>query len=383
NLKKAISAVENSLAKALPVAIGFLANLAGIGGIAEKIKDVIKKLRQPIDKAVEKVVNFVADKARALMGTDNKEKPAVETAKDKGTGVVEWWKIRKIFKAKDGKEHSIFFEGKDENAQLMIASQKMQYTQFISGLKPKDEAYKKLKRDALAIGKEIDMEKIKVSILHKQYQDPQKDKDKKLEADKIQKLIKDKVNELSLKLIPLMDTEIPEKRYLPKNFDVRRLLYIKGSGFNTLSRKLRNDKAKEINKELDKIRKMENLANKKYYLDQVRKGKLIPPNIDDEIILKNGISPSELHVDHIDPLAKHWVNIGHDSSDEERNYEASKESNLKVIHGKYNLAKGSKDEWGVRYFYNQKPYVGRNFSSMNNDSPLGAMKINGRDFILP
>ena len=47
NLKKAISAVENSLAKALPVTIGFMANLAGIGGIAKKIKDVIKLLRNP------------------------------------------------------------------------------------------------------------------------------------------------------------------------------------------------------------------------------------------------------------------------------------------------------------------------------------------------
>ena len=72
--------MENSLAKALPVAIGFMANLAGIGGITEKIKDVIKKLRQPIDKAVEKVVNFVADKARALMG--RKEEPATTEKKE-------------------------------------------------------------------------------------------------------------------------------------------------------------------------------------------------------------------------------------------------------------------------------------------------------------
>ena len=86
NLKKAISAVENSLAKALPVAIGFLANLAGIGGIAEKIKDVIKKLRQPIDKAVEKVVGFVADKARALMakvtGVDKTKEEPPRTQKE-------------------------------------------------------------------------------------------------------------------------------------------------------------------------------------------------------------------------------------------------------------------------------------------------------------
>ena len=67
NLKKAVMAVEESLAKALPVAIGFMANLAGIGGIVEKIKDVIKKIRAPIDKAVEEVVGFVADKAKALI----------------------------------------------------------------------------------------------------------------------------------------------------------------------------------------------------------------------------------------------------------------------------------------------------------------------------
>jgi hypothetical protein len=42
NLKKAVIAVEDSLAKALPVAIGFMANLAGIGGLVEKIKGVIR-----------------------------------------------------------------------------------------------------------------------------------------------------------------------------------------------------------------------------------------------------------------------------------------------------------------------------------------------------
>src|SRR5690554_8016987 len=58
NLKKAILYVENSLAKAISPAISFLASLAGIGGIVAKIKDVIKKIRRPIDRAVEKVVTF-------------------------------------------------------------------------------------------------------------------------------------------------------------------------------------------------------------------------------------------------------------------------------------------------------------------------------------
>lgn len=80
NLKKAVAAVEDSLAKALPVAISFMANLVGIGGLTAKIKEIIQKIRAPIDKAVAKVVGFVADKAKALIarirGTDQpKEEP--------------------------------------------------------------------------------------------------------------------------------------------------------------------------------------------------------------------------------------------------------------------------------------------------------------------
>lgn len=51
--------MKDALAEAMPVAISFMPNLAGIGEIAAKNKDVIKELRKPIDKVVEKVVNFV------------------------------------------------------------------------------------------------------------------------------------------------------------------------------------------------------------------------------------------------------------------------------------------------------------------------------------
>ena len=68
NIKKAVAAVEDSLAKALPVAISFMANLVGIGGITAKIKEIIQKIRGPIDKAVGKVVGFIVGKAKGLIG---------------------------------------------------------------------------------------------------------------------------------------------------------------------------------------------------------------------------------------------------------------------------------------------------------------------------
>ena len=43
NLKKAVAVVEDFLVKALPIAISFLANLVGIGGILAKIKEIISE----------------------------------------------------------------------------------------------------------------------------------------------------------------------------------------------------------------------------------------------------------------------------------------------------------------------------------------------------
>jgi hypothetical protein len=48
--------VENALSKAVPVVIGFLAALLGIGGLANKVEKIIGKVRQKIDKAIDKVL---------------------------------------------------------------------------------------------------------------------------------------------------------------------------------------------------------------------------------------------------------------------------------------------------------------------------------------
>ena len=75
--------MEDSLVKALPVAISFLANLVGIGGIAAKIKEIIQKIRKPIDKAVGKVVGFIVGKAKGLIGKiSGADKPKKEAPKN-------------------------------------------------------------------------------------------------------------------------------------------------------------------------------------------------------------------------------------------------------------------------------------------------------------
>jgi Domain of unknown function (DUF4157)/Novel toxin 15 len=62
----AAAMVENALARAIPVVIGFLASLLGIGGIGEKIKSVIETLRKPINAAIDWVIGKALELVKAV-----------------------------------------------------------------------------------------------------------------------------------------------------------------------------------------------------------------------------------------------------------------------------------------------------------------------------
>jgi hypothetical protein len=59
NIGGAANFIEASLAKLVPIAISLFADLIGLGGIAEKIKSVITKVQDTIDKAIDKLIDRV------------------------------------------------------------------------------------------------------------------------------------------------------------------------------------------------------------------------------------------------------------------------------------------------------------------------------------
>ena len=67
-ISQAAAFVEKSLARAIPVIIGFLASLLGVGGISEKIKDTIDIIRKPINEAIDWVINKAVSLAKAVGG---------------------------------------------------------------------------------------------------------------------------------------------------------------------------------------------------------------------------------------------------------------------------------------------------------------------------
>jgi hypothetical protein len=62
----AAARVETALEGMLSIAISFLAGFLGLGGIASKILEVIKKVQAMVDKALDTAINWIITKAKAL-----------------------------------------------------------------------------------------------------------------------------------------------------------------------------------------------------------------------------------------------------------------------------------------------------------------------------
>lgn len=65
-IKPAAKRIENTMAGMLTLVISFLARFAGLGDVADKVKEIIESIRKPIEATMEKLADWVVDKARKL-----------------------------------------------------------------------------------------------------------------------------------------------------------------------------------------------------------------------------------------------------------------------------------------------------------------------------
>jgi len=85
SLGAAATWIEEALAKAIPVAIGFLAGLLGLGDITGTIRKTIEKAQEPVNKAIDWVIHQagkVLKKAGKLLGFGKKEEEHMSTTAD-------------------------------------------------------------------------------------------------------------------------------------------------------------------------------------------------------------------------------------------------------------------------------------------------------------
>lgn len=82
NLAKMAAGVEGALAKMVPVVIGFLASLLGLGNISEKVREIIEKIQEPVNQAIDWLIGKAAGLVKAVgktLGFGKAEQPAAAT----------------------------------------------------------------------------------------------------------------------------------------------------------------------------------------------------------------------------------------------------------------------------------------------------------------
>lgn len=67
SLGSAMTWIENAMARSIPVILGFLGRLLGLGNISTQIRSVIERIRRPIDTAIDRVVDWLVAQARRLV----------------------------------------------------------------------------------------------------------------------------------------------------------------------------------------------------------------------------------------------------------------------------------------------------------------------------
>ena len=80
-LGPAANYVEKTLARTIPVILGFLARLIGLGDVSTSIKKVITTIQEKVDMAIDKAIAWVVEKAKSLFG-GNKESKAQDGASE-------------------------------------------------------------------------------------------------------------------------------------------------------------------------------------------------------------------------------------------------------------------------------------------------------------
>lgn len=114
----AANKVEQTMAGLLTLVISFLARLAGLGKVSDIVLDVVKKIRAPIDKALDFVVAWIVKLGKALVAK------AV-------AAVTGWWKASKSFTTESGEQHTVATKGDEKSGTVVIRSEEQPLKDYL------------------------------------------------------------------------------------------------------------------------------------------------------------------------------------------------------------------------------------------------------------
>ncbi|MCB2206164.1 DUF4157 domain-containing protein [bacterium] len=128
NIRSAADFLERTMARGIPIVIGFLANQVGLGRIGRKMAEIIGVIREKVDSAID----WLIDKAINLGAR------FLQNLRRIGSNVVgairRWLGVEKRFTAADGSNHRLYLGGTEDHPTLMMQSTPTTYHAFISAV---------------------------------------------------------------------------------------------------------------------------------------------------------------------------------------------------------------------------------------------------------
>ncbi|WP_374569201.1 DUF4157 domain-containing protein [Ideonella sp.] len=121
-IDQAAGFLEGALARALPVAIGFLANQFGFGRIAHRLAEILGALRERVDAAID----WVIDRAIRL------GQSVIDLARRGAAALRDWWRARVAFRSSNGERHQMYFRGDGRQAALILESDPEPFRDFVA-----------------------------------------------------------------------------------------------------------------------------------------------------------------------------------------------------------------------------------------------------------
>lgn len=157
NITRAADFLERTMARGMPIVIGFLANQVGLSGIGQRIAELIGAARELVDRALTWLVNRAVDTALNLI---DRLMAFGRSARDAVTG---WARrvlgLEKRFQGADNGNHRLYFAQRGTNYVLMInPAPAGPYQTWIAGLTPPAGTDPSVKANAVAKAQAVETE---------------------------------------------------------------------------------------------------------------------------------------------------------------------------------------------------------------------------------
>ncbi|HKN52941.1 MAG TPA: hypothetical protein VJX66_10590 [Amycolatopsis sp.] len=413
--------IERTLAKAIPMVLGFLASLLGLGGISEKIKSILEKVQAPVAKVVDTVVGTVVKAGKKIWG---KIKSLGSKAKQKVLDAVNWIaqkvapkNIAKPFTMTSGEPHTLTAKAGDSGITVTIASalagdimvvipkaeneakklppadraaalgQLAKVKGAMSGVSAASLKWKNRKKAEESRTKKIIDERIKKGkITTKAEATAQQQEMLKAAEQKLYQPVEKTLAELleplkGLKSMAQFLERPTGRRMLPTGYDVRAKLYERGSGWATKSAAKREELKQRLINNVDDILSGGYTKPARERIKWLHDRDKLPANaldlFDKKKLTSNHVANTDYAIDHKIPLAQHWKQSGSKSGDPVR-------QNFCVLVSNWNFITFSANSKysGSGHQFGQKSYVEPSFSSSYADGGIpNAKRIDGEPML--